>query len=82
MEIATIIIKDLKDCTLDERIQLKETEVNSYKTIIERRDKQIENYNKLGHVSEFLIQSTNKIRRDLTIAEAELRQLRLGIVLN
>lgn len=82
MEIATIIIKDLKDCTLDERIQLKETEVNSYKTIIERRDKQIENYNKLGHVSTFLIQSTNKIRRDLTIAEAELRQLRLGIVLN
>lgn len=82
MEIATIIIKDLKDCTLDERIQLKETEVNSYKTIIERRDKQIENYNKLGHVSEFLIQSTNKIRRDLAIAEAELRQLRLGIVLN
>lgn len=82
METATIIIRDLKDCTLDERIKLKETEVNSYKMIIERRDKTIENYNKLGYVCKFLIKSTNQIRRDLAIAEAELRQLKLGIVLN
>lgn len=77
-----IIIRDIRECTLKERVQMKQLEINNYQRIISRRDNLISEYNKLGRVCDFLIASTNKLRRELTVARAELRQLKRGIVLN
>lgn len=76
-----IIIRNIRECTLKERVQMKQLEINNYQRIISRRDNLISEYNKLGRVCDFLITSTNKLRRELTVAEAELRQLKRGIVL-
>lgn len=77
-----VIIRDLDECSLEQRVSMKKAEVRSYKRIISRRDKILQGYSKIGYVSEFLIKSTNKLRRELTVAEAELRQLELGIVMS
>ena len=81
-----IVISDTRNLSANAQIGMKEIEIRSYKMIIRRREKIIEERNRqnaeLSPATKQLIDSTNKIRRDLMIAEAELRQLQNGIVNN
>ena len=80
--IKQVIFREIDDCTYEQRVSMKKTEVNSLKSIIVRRDKMIKEYLSIGRACKFLIESTNSLRRELTVAEAELRQLEKGIVMN
>lgn len=81
-----IVISDTRNLSANAQIGMKEIEIRSYKMIIRRREKIIEERNRqnaeLSPATKQLIASTNKIRRDLMVAEAELRQLQNGIVNN
>ncbi|MBR4801484.1 MAG: hypothetical protein IK041_01600 [Bacteroidales bacterium] len=81
-----IVISDTRNLSANAQIGMKEIEIRSYKMIIRRREKIIEERNRqnaeLSPATKQLIASTNKIRRDLMIAEAELRQLQNGIINN
>lgn len=81
-----IVISDTTNLSANAQIGMKEIEINSYKMIIRRREKIIEERNRqsaeLSAATKQLIASTNKLRRELVVAEAELRQLQNGIINN
>ena len=81
-----IVISGTRNLSTNAQIGMKEIEIKSFKMIIKRREKIIEERNRqsaeLSPATRQLIASTNKIRRDLMVAEAELRQLQNGIVNN
>ena len=81
-----IVISDTTKLSANAQIGMKEIEINSYKMIIRRREKIIEERNRqsaeLSAATKQLIASTNKLRRELVVAEAELRQLQNGIINN
>ena len=81
-----IVISDTTKLSANAQIGMKEIEIKSYKMIIRRREKIIEERNRqsaeLSVATKQLIASTNKLRRELVVAEAELRQLQNGIINN
>ena len=81
-----IVISDTSKLSVNAQIGMKEIEIKSYKMIIRRREKIIAERNRqdaeLSPATLKLIESTNQFRRDLIVAEAELRQLRNGIINN
>ncbi|MBE6245570.1 MAG: hypothetical protein E7108_08650 [Bacteroidales bacterium] len=81
-----IVISDTTKLSANAQIGMKEIEIKSYKMIIRRREKIIEERNRqsaeLSAATKQLIASTNKLRRELVVAEAELRQLQNGIINN
>ena len=80
---STITITDIGNMTIDEKIGMKQVEINSLRMIISRREEIISKRNResaqLSACTERLIASTNEIRRELIEAEADLRQLQVGI---
>ena len=81
-----IVISDTTKLSANAQIGMKEIEIKSYKMIIRRRETIIEERNRqsaeLSVATKQLIASTNKLRRELVVAEAELRQLQNGIINN
>ena len=81
-----IVITDTSKLSPVAQIGIKEIEVRSFKAILKRRELIIEKRNKesaeLSQATQKLIESTNQIRRELMVAEAELRQLKNGITKN
>lgn len=66
--------------TVAERKQMKQIEIDAIKRTIARRDAWLAiKENKSRPLYNFLAESTNKLRRDLTIAEADMRRIEYGI---